>query len=104
MNEWYSMIIQSSIASIIDTLLITQRFYVATSRQLKRLESVTRSPIYSHFEETLTGSTTIRAYSEQERFILDSEAKVDLNQVSYYPSIISNRYVIFTRLFYNIFI
>ncbi|CAL8118382.1 unnamed protein product [Orchesella dallaii] len=70
-----------------------QRFYVSTSRQLRRLESVTRSPIYSHFEETLTGSSTIRAYSEQDRFILDSELKVDYNQVSYYPSIIANRWL-----------
>ncbi|ODM95243.1 Multidrug resistance-associated protein 1 [Orchesella cincta] len=70
-----------------------QRFYVSTSRQLRRLESVTRSPIYSHFEETLTGSSTIRAYSEQDRFILDSENKTDYNQIAYYPSIIANRWL-----------
>ncbi|KAJ8918530.1 hypothetical protein NQ315_013034, partial [Exocentrus adspersus] len=70
-----------------------QRFYVATSRQLKRLESVTRSPIYSHFGETVTGVQAIRAYGQQERFMHESENKVDTNQVCYYPSIISNRWL-----------
>lgn len=70
-----------------------QRFYVATSRQLKRLESVSRSPIYSHFGESVTGTQTIRAYGVQNRFISESEAKVDFNQVCYYPSIIANRWL-----------
>uniref|UniRef100_T1JBH2 Uncharacterized protein n=1 Tax=Strigamia maritima TaxID=126957 RepID=T1JBH2_STRMM len=70
-----------------------QKFYVATSRQLKRLESVSRSPIYSHFGETVTGATTIRAYNRQNQFILHSESTVDENQVCYYPSIIANRWL-----------
>lgn len=68
-----------------------QRFYVATSRQLKRIESVSRSPIYSHFGETVTGASTIRAYQAQQRFIDESEAKLDMNQICYYPSLIANR-------------
>ena len=64
-----------------------QSFYVTTSRQLKRLESVARSPIYSHFGETISGSSTIRAYQKEKEFRLQSEEKVDYNQVAYYPSI-----------------
>ncbi|XP_020285956.1 multidrug resistance-associated protein 1 isoform X1 [Pseudomyrmex gracilis] len=70
-----------------------QRFYVATSRQLKRLESVSRSPIYSHFGESVTGAQIIRAYGVQNQFIQESENRVDFNQVCYYPSIIANRWL-----------
>ncbi|KAA8581112.1 hypothetical protein FQN60_002693 [Etheostoma spectabile] len=70
-----------------------QRFYVATSRQLKRLESVSRSPIYSHFSETVTGCSVIRAYGRHSSFVLMSDMKVDENQKSYYPGIVSNRWL-----------
>jgi len=70
-----------------------QRVYVATSRQLKRIESVSRSPIYSHFLETITGATTIRAFSQQQRFIRDNYSRTDENQVAYYLSISSNRWL-----------
>ncbi|XP_061089115.1 ATP-binding cassette sub-family C member 3 isoform X2 [Conger conger] len=73
--------------------IFVQRFYVATSRQLKRLESVSRSPIYSHFSETITGTSVIRAYMRQDAFILISDMKVDENQKSYYPGIVSNRWL-----------
>ncbi|XP_059614039.1 multidrug resistance-associated protein 1-like [Phlebotomus argentipes] len=70
-----------------------QTFYVATSRQLKRIESVTRSPIYSHFGESLTGQPTIRAYGKQDGFTKQNEDKVDFNQMCSYPSIIANRWL-----------
>ncbi|XP_021410687.2 ATP-binding cassette sub-family C member 3, partial [Lonchura striata] len=70
-----------------------QRFYVATSRQLKRLESVSRSPIYSHFSETVSGASVIRAYRRVKAFVDISDSKVDENQKSYYPGIVSNRWL-----------
>uniref|UniRef100_A0A669EIM4 Canalicular multispecific organic anion transporter 2 n=1 Tax=Oreochromis niloticus TaxID=8128 RepID=A0A669EIM4_ORENI len=73
--------------------VFVQRFYVATSRQLKRLESVSRSPIYSHFSETITGCSVIRAYGRHSAFVLMSDMKVDENQKSYYPGIVSNRWL-----------
>uniref|UniRef100_A0A672I1S6 ATP-binding cassette, sub-family C (CFTR/MRP), member 3 n=1 Tax=Salarias fasciatus TaxID=181472 RepID=A0A672I1S6_SALFA len=73
--------------------IFVQRFYVATSRQLKRLESVSRSPIYSHFSETITGCSVIRAYGRHSAFVLMSDFRVDENQKSYYPGIVSNRWL-----------
>ncbi|XP_054838697.1 ATP-binding cassette sub-family C member 2 isoform X2 [Eublepharis macularius] len=70
-----------------------QQFYVATSRQLRRLDSVTRSPIYSHFGETVSGLSVIRAYRHQERFLLHNEKIVDFNQKCVYSSIVSNRWL-----------
>lgn len=45
----------------------TQEFYRHTSRELKRLCSLTLSPVYSHFSETLTGLGTIRASGSSAR-------------------------------------
>uniref|UniRef100_A0A8C2GQ22 Multidrug resistance-associated protein 1 n=1 Tax=Cyprinus carpio TaxID=7962 RepID=A0A8C2GQ22_CYPCA len=70
-----------------------QRFYVASSRQLKRLESVSRSPVYTHFNETLLGTSVIRAFGEQQRFIRESDGRVDHNQTAYFPSIVANRWL-----------
>ncbi|KFQ81939.1 Canalicular multispecific organic anion transporter 1, partial [Phaethon lepturus] len=69
------------------------RFYVSTSRQLRRLDSVTRSPIYSHFGETVSGLSVIRAYGHQERFLQQNESTMDINQKSVYSWIVSNRWL-----------
>ncbi len=58
-----------------------QKFYVASARQVKRMESITRSPMYSHFGETLSGAPTIRAYGMLPTFIDENERHVDFNQV-----------------------
>jgi ABC-type multidrug transport system fused ATPase/permease subunit len=81
------------IVPLLIVYFIIQRIYVNASRQLKRLESVSRSPIYSHFQETLGGVTTIRAYHKQEEFLEQSEHKVDYNQEAYYPGICANRWL-----------
>lgn len=57
-----------------------QRYYRHTSRELKRLQSITLSPIYSHFSETLSGLSTIRATRHADRFKLECESRLDVNQ------------------------
>ncbi|XP_014031660.1 ATP-binding cassette sub-family C member 10 isoform X2 [Salmo salar] len=58
----------------------TQRFYRHTSRDLKRLCSLTLSPVYSHFSETLSGLGTIRASSSASRFEEENERRLEQNQ------------------------
>ncbi|KAM5272344.1 ATP-binding cassette sub-family C member 2 [Ctenodactylus gundi] len=70
-----------------------QVFYVATSRQLRRLDSVSRSPIYSHFSETVLGLPVIRAFEHQQRFLVHSEMGIDNNQKCVFSWITSNRWL-----------
>ncbi|KAL8639872.1 MAG: hypothetical protein Q9226_008818 [Calogaya cf. arnoldii] len=52
-------------------------FYLRSSVDLKRLESVQKSPLYQQFGETLSGVTTIRAYGHEQRFVQDNQTRVD---------------------------
>eukprot|EP00794_Sanderia_malayensis_P010896 gene10896-12055_t len=72
---------------------VTQRFYVASSRQLKRIESVRRSPIYNHFFESINGVTVIRAHKQQQKFTDENDSRIDSNQAAYAPSMYANRWL-----------
>jgi len=61
-----------------------QNFYIASSRELMRLESMSRSPIVQHFSETISGANTIRAFAFQEQFIKKNEELVNSNTSIYF--------------------
>jgi hypothetical protein len=57
--------------------------YLNTGRDLRRMESNSRSPIFSGFGELLEGIVTVRAFSAEQRFLDSLHVKVDLTtQVS----------------------
>ena len=74
--------------------IFCQRYFVASTRQLKRLESVSKSPIFSHFGETLSGVSTIRAYGAQERFIGLMQKHINENLIFFFPNNVTNRLVL----------
>ena len=57
--------------------------YLNTGRDLRRMESNSRSPIFSGFGELLEGIVTVRAFSAEQRFLDSLHTKIDLTtQVS----------------------
>ncbi|KAG5215686.1 hypothetical protein JEQ12_001262 [Ovis aries] len=70
-----------------------QRYYMASSRQIRRLAGASRSPVISHFCETLLGVSTIRAFGHEQRFIQQNKEVVNENLVCFYNNVISNRWL-----------
>ncbi len=76
--------------SLVVCATLSQAKYRASSRELKRLDSVTRSPLYIHLEECLEGRAVIRSHGpdcvqSEEDACLD---KLDENQVGGVPSVV----------------
>ncbi|GAA5917290.1 hypothetical protein JCM6882_004151 [Rhodosporidiobolus microsporus] len=70
------------------------RMFVRTSRDLRRLESNARSPIFSKFGEMLQGIVTCRAFGAERRFLAGLYDSVDTMQAVSYSSAMANRYLL----------
>uniref|UniRef100_H3CYA7 Multidrug resistance-associated protein 4 n=1 Tax=Tetraodon nigroviridis TaxID=99883 RepID=H3CYA7_TETNG len=93
--DFYQMFLQNVgvvavAASVIPLLLVPilplllfflylRRFYLRISRDVKRLEATTRSPIFSHLSSSLQGLWTIRAFRAQDRQQRAFDAHQDLH-------------------------
>ena len=54
-----------------------QTYFRKSMREIKRLESISRSPLFSNLSETLDGLTSIKAYRYQDQFIGKHEDSLD---------------------------
>ncbi|CAF4300292.1 unnamed protein product, partial [Adineta steineri] len=79
-NLWVLLIL----IPLIPSVLWLRRFYMRSSRQLKRLESVTRSPIYTLFSSSFDGLTSIRAFNVQDDFLNMFMDRIDTNSRAYF--------------------
>ncbi|KAJ3583658.1 hypothetical protein NHX12_016210, partial [Muraenolepis orangiensis] len=68
------------------------RYFLQTSRSVKRLEATSRSPIFSHLSSTLQGLWTIRAFRAQERFQNLFEAYLDLHSECWFMYLATSRW------------
>ncbi|XP_075805253.1 ATP-binding cassette sub-family C member 4 isoform X1 [Microtus pennsylvanicus] len=72
--------------------LILRRYFLETSRDVKRLESTTRSPVFSHLSSSLQGLWTIRAYRAEERFQELFDAHQDLHSEAWFLFLTTSRW------------
>ncbi|KAI6115174.1 P-loop containing nucleoside triphosphate hydrolase protein [Pisolithus croceorrhizus] len=69
--------------------------YLNINRQLRRMESTSRSPLFSGFGELLDGIVTIRAFQSEHRFREEFYGKVDIANKMYYNSWMTSRWLLF---------
>ncbi|KAH3661347.1 hypothetical protein OGAPHI_006754 [Ogataea philodendri] len=72
---------------------LISNFYLASSREIKRLEALKRSFVYSHFNESLSGMDTIKAHNSETRFLNTNAHLINDMNESYYTFIAVQRWL-----------
>ncbi|XP_047432401.1 ATP-binding cassette sub-family C member 4-like [Mugil cephalus] len=75
--------------------LFLRRYFLQTSRAVKRLEATTRSPVFSHLSSSLQGLWTIRAFGAEERFQKAFDAHQDLHSEAWFLFLTTSRWFAF---------
>ncbi|KAF9428768.1 hypothetical protein BGZ94_001135, partial [Podila epigama] len=78
---------------IVAVYMVIGSLYVPISRDLKRLNSNSRSPILNHFNETLNGLATIRAYGFERQFLSKNLDNLDTNNRTFFLLWSTNRWL-----------
>uniref|UniRef100_A0A671US37 Multidrug resistance-associated protein 4 n=1 Tax=Sparus aurata TaxID=8175 RepID=A0A671US37_SPAAU len=80
------------VVPLVFIFLYLRRFYLHTSRDVKRLESTTRSPVFSHLSSSLQGLWTIRALRAEERLKKAFDAHQDLHSEAWFLFLMTSRW------------
>eukprot|EP00475_Leptophrys_vorax_P018991 TRINITY_DN25961_c0_g2_i3.p1 TRINITY_DN25961_c0_g2~~TRINITY_DN25961_c0_g2_i3.p1 ORF type:complete len:1046 (+),score=330.85 TRINITY_DN25961_c0_g2_i3:240-3140(+) len=83
----------SSLLVIIPVFYFVRRRYIASSREIKRLDGVTKSPVLAFFSSTLDGIATVRAYGMEEQFMKNFIKKIDRNNRAWFSYLYLNRWI-----------
>ena len=70
-----------------------RNYYLKTAREVKRLEAIARSPVYSHFNASLNGLATLRSHNSVNRFVDIFEGHMDLYGQAYSMFVNTSRWV-----------
>ncbi|XP_042350397.1 ATP-binding cassette sub-family C member 4-like [Plectropomus leopardus] len=80
------------VAPLLAVFLFLRCYFLETSRDIKRLESTTRSPVFSHLSSSLQGLSTIRAFKVQQRFQQMFDEYQDIHSEAWFLFLTTSRW------------
>lgn len=86
---WFAI----AIPFIIMVFILITNYYQASSREVKRLEALSRSLVYNNFNEVLNGMETIKAYSSERAFVKKNDQLIDKLNESYLVTVANQRWI-----------
>ena len=72
---------------------LLRRFYLQTSRNVKRLEGVLKSPVFSQLSSSLNGLTSIRAFKAQNMMVDEFDYHQDIHSSAWFAHIATSRWL-----------
>ena len=72
---------------------IVQKWFRKSSTEIQRVESITRTPIFTDFSQTLSGVSSIRAYGEKKTFFGKCLTSFDVNNAAYIMTMLVNQWL-----------
>ncbi|GAB0087984.1 multidrug resistance-associated protein 4 [Sergentomyia squamirostris] len=79
--------------------LVLRKIYLKTSKNIKRMDGITRSPVFTHLGASLSGLPTIRAFRAQEILVQEFDGLQDTHTATWYMFISSSAAFGFTMDF-----
>ncbi|XP_049611466.1 ATP-binding cassette sub-family C member 4 [Syngnathus scovelli] len=80
------------VVPLLIVFLFLRRYFLETSRDIKRLESTTRSPVFSHLSSSLQGLWTIRAFRAEDRFQKAFDDHQDMHTAAWFLFLTTSRW------------
>ncbi|KAH0448440.1 hypothetical protein IEQ34_022240 [Dendrobium chrysotoxum] len=74
--------------------ILLQRYYLASAKELMRINGTTKSLVANHLAESVSGVVTIRAFEEEDRFFAKSLVLIDKNASPYFHNFAASEWLI----------
>ncbi|PNT75777.1 hypothetical protein BRADI_1g37850v3, partial [Brachypodium distachyon] len=88
---WQVLVVAIPIAI---TMAYVQRYYVASARELARINGTTKAPVMNYAAESILGVVTIRAFAATDRFMINNQQLIDNDATLFFHTAAAQEWVL----------